>query len=139
LTPEIVVVAAVVEEDDAFLVTRRPDGVHLAGLWEFPGGKIDPSESHADALRREMREELAADVDVHELIFETRHAYPERTVALFFYRCSLRQRPRALLGQEMQWVPRSGLSSLGFPPADEELIRLLLEHREVSGGTSGER
>ena len=139
MTPAIVVVAAVVEEDDAFLVTRRPDGVHLAGLWEFPGGKIDPSESHADALRREMREELAADVDVHELIFETTHVYPERAVALFFYRCDLRQRPRALLGQEMQWVPRSELSSLGFPPADEELIRLLLERRVISGGTSGAR
>ena len=137
MTPTIVVVAAVVEEDDAFLVTRRPDGVHLAGLWEFPGGKIDRSESHADALRREMREELATDVDVHELVFETTHAYPDRTVALFFYRCALRQRPQPLLGQEMRWVRRSELSSLGFPPADEELIRLLLERRRFSGGTSG--
>ena len=61
LTSTITVVAAVVEENDTFLVTRRPDGVHLAGLWEFPGGKIDPAESHADALRREMREELDTD------------------------------------------------------------------------------
>ena len=125
MTPTITVVAAVVEEDDAFLVTRRPDGVHLAGLWEFPGGKIDPAESHTDALRREMREELGADVDVLDLVFETTHAYPERTVALYFYRCVLKQRPRPLLGQEMQWIRRSKLSTLGFPPADEELIRLL--------------
>ena len=125
MTPTITVVAAVVEEDDAFLVTRRPDGVHLAGLWEFPGGKIDSAESHADALRREMREELDADVEVLELVFETVHAYPERTVALYFYRCVLKQRPRPLLGQEMQWIKRSALSSLGFPPADEELIRQL--------------
>jgi 8-oxo-dGTP diphosphatase len=136
LTPPIVVVAAVVEEDDAFLVTRRPDGVHLAGLWEFPGGKIDPAESHIDALRREMREELAADVDVHELVFATTHAYPERTVELFFYRCALRQRPPPQLGQEMRWVRRSELSSLGFPPADEDLINLLRERRSFSGGTS---
>lgn len=136
MTATIVVVAAVVEEDDAFLVTRRLPGVHLAGLWEFPGGKIDPSESHAGALRREMREELAADVDVHELIFETTHAYPERTVALFFYRCALQQRPRPLLGQEMRWVRRSELPSLGFPPADEELIRLLVKGRRVSGESS---
>ena len=136
LTPPIVVVAAVVEEDDAFLVTRRPDGVHLAGLWEFPGGKIDPAESHIDALRREMREELAADVDVHELVFATTHAYPERTVELFFYRCALRQRPQPQLGQEMRWVRRSELSSLGFPPADEDLINLLRERRSFSGGTS---
>ena len=121
----IVVVAAVVEEHDAFLVTRRPDGVHLAGLWEFPGGKIDPAESHAEALRREMREELDTDVDVGELVFETVHAYPERTVVLFFYRCVLKQRPRPLLGQDMQWIKRSELATLGFPPADEELIRKL--------------
>ena len=125
MTTTIAVVAAVVEENDAFLVTRRPDGVHLAGLWEFPGGKILPGESHADALRREMREELDADVDVRDLVFETTHAYPERTVALYFYRCALTQRPQPLLGQEMRWVKRSDLASLGFPPADEELIRLL--------------
>ena len=121
----IVVVAAVVEERGAFLVTRRPQGVHLSGLWEFPGGKIDPGESHAAALRREMREELGADVDVLDLVFATTHAYPERTVALYFYRCVLKQRPRPLLGQEMQWIKRSELATLGFPPADEELIRKL--------------
>ena len=129
LTPTITVVAAVIEEDDAFLVTRRPDGVHLAGLWEFPGGKIDPAESHADALKREMREELDADVEVLDLVFETTHAYPERAVALYFYRCVLKQRPRPLLGQQMQWIKRSELGSLGFPPADEDLIRLLTAER----------
>ena len=122
---EIVVVAAVVEEDGAYLVTRRPDGVHLAGLWEFPGGKIDPEESHADALRREMREELDTDVEVLDLVLQTTHVYPERSVALFFYNCVLQQKPRPLLGQEMRWVRRSELPSLGFPPADEELIRIL--------------
>jgi len=135
----IVVVAAVVEEHDAFLVTRRPDGVHLAGLWEFPGGKIDPAESHADALRREMREELDADVDVLDLVFETTHAYPERTVALYFYRCVLKQRPRPRLGQEMQWIKRSELSTLGFPPADEELIRKLQLPNVTSAQTRARR
>ena len=127
-TVPIVVVAAVVEKDDAFLVTRRPQGVHLAGLWEFPGGKIDPAESHADALRREMREELDTDVDVQDLVFHTTHVYPERTVALYFYNCVLRQTPRPMLGQEMRWVKRSDLATLGFPPADEELIRSLRIH-----------
>ena len=125
VTTATIVVAAIVEENDTFLVTRRPDGVHLAGLWEFPGGKIDPAESHADALRREMREELDTDVDVHDLVFETTHAYPERAVALHFYNCVLQRRPRPLLGQEMRWVPRSELAALEFPPADAELIRIL--------------
>ena len=128
----IVVVAAVVEENDAFLVTRRPDGVHLAGMWEFPGGKIDPAESHTDALRREMREELDTDVDVHDLVFQTSHVYPERAVALYFYNCVLKRVPRPLLGQEMRWVRRAELAALGFPPADEELIEILLARRRHS-------
>jgi mutator protein MutT len=122
----IVVVAAVIEADGAFLVTRRPDGVHLAGLWEFPGGKIDPPESHVQGLRREIREELDADVDVKELVFYTAHDYADRVVTLYFYRCTLNGEPRPLLGQQIRWVPRAELPSLCFPPADEELIRKLV-------------
>jgi mutator protein MutT len=124
-TGHIIVVAAVIEDDGAFLVTRRQAGVHLEGLWEFPGGKIDPSETHAEALKREIKEELDTDVDVRELVFTTSHAYPEVTVTLYFYRCRLKGVPRPLLGQDMRWVARAELPSLGFPPADEELIKLL--------------
>jgi 8-oxo-dGTP diphosphatase len=118
----IVVVAAVIERDGSFLVTRRLEGTHLAGLWEFPGGKIAAGETHAQALEREIREELDADVDVGELLFETRFDYTERRISLHFYRCSLRGTPRPLLGQQMQWVPRAELRALDFPPADAELI-----------------
>ena len=124
-----VVVAAVIEEQDAFFVTRRQPGVPLEGLWEFPGGKIDPAETHEEALRREIREELDVDVDVHDLLFDITHDYPDRTVALYFYRCSLRGTPRPLLGQEMRWVAREALSTLNFPPADEGLIRQLAGRR----------
>ena len=123
----ITVVAAVIEDGGRFLVTRRQKGVHLAGLWEFPGGKIDEGETHAAALVREIREELDADVDVGELVFEVTHPYEDRTVTLHFYRCTLRGTPRPLLGQEMRWVPRADLATLGFPPADEALIKLLTE------------
>ena len=122
----VTVVAAVIERDDRFLVTQRQPGVHLAGLWEFPGGKIGPDESHDAALRREMREELDADVDVGALTYHTVHAYDDRAVALYFYRCTLRGVPRPLIGQEMRWVRRADLPALGFPPADEELIRRLV-------------
>ena len=121
----ITVVAAVIEQDNRFFLSRRQAGVHLEGMWEFPGGKVDPGESHDQALRREIREELDADVDVHDLVFETRHEYPDRAITLFFYRCSLRGEPRPLIGQEMRWVPRVELASLGFPPADAELITRL--------------
>ncbi|MBI3047548.1 MAG: (deoxy)nucleoside triphosphate pyrophosphohydrolase [Acidobacteria bacterium] len=122
-----VVVAAVIEEDHHILVTRRQPGVHLAGMWEFPGGKIDPEESHSAALRRELREELGVDADVGELVYETTHAYPDVTVELYFYRCRLIGHPRPLLGQEMRWVPRAELPTLGFPPADKELIDRLVQ------------
>jgi mutator protein MutT len=122
-----VVVAAVIEQQDRFLVTQRQAGVHLAGMWEFPGGKIDPTETHADALRREIREELDAEVDVGELVLATTHAYLEQTVTLYFYRCRLLGEPRPMLGQEMRWVDRETLRILGFPAADEELIRILTQ------------
>lgn len=121
------VVAAVIEEDGRFLVTRRLPGVHLAGMWEFPGGKIDPTEEHDTALRRELREELDVDVVVGELVHETAHSYPDRTVALFFYRCALRGIPHPRLGQDMRWVARQELPQLGFPPADAELIDRLVK------------
>ena len=121
----VAVVAAVIEENDRFLVTRRQRGVHLEGMWEFPGGKIGPGETHEAALRRELLEELDSDAHVHELLFEVTHPYSDRTITLFFYRCTLAGQPRPMLDQEMRWVPRADLALLGFPPADEELIRRL--------------
>jgi len=123
--PTIVVTAAVIERDGAFLVTRRPDGVHLAGCWEFPGGKCEPGESHHTCLRREIREELQADARVLDEIFSVTHAYSDRVVELHFLRCELTGDPRAVLGQEMRWVARDDLSALEFPPADAQLIALL--------------
>jgi mutator protein MutT len=123
----LVVVAAVIEHDGRFLVTRRQRGVHLEGLWEFPGGKIDPDETHAEALRREIREELDAEVEPGDLVLATTHAYPDKSVTLYFYRGRLASTARPMLGQEMRWVDREELRALGFPPADEELIRVLTQ------------
>ena len=119
------VVAAVIERENRFLVTRRQDGVHLAGFWEFPGGKVADGESHAEALRREMHEELDVNIVVGNLVLETSHDYPDHVVTLFFYRCDLIGAPRPMIGQEMSWVARAELPSLNFPPADDELIRRL--------------
>lgn len=121
----VVVVAAIVEVGDRILITRRLRGTHLEGLWEFPGGKVDAGETHAAALRRELREELDVDVDVQELVLSTTHRYPARSVALHFYRCSLNSAPRPLLGQEMRWVTSDELAGLEFPAADAELIAKL--------------
>jgi len=120
-----VVVAAVIATGDRFLVTRRQKGVHLEGYWEFPGGKIDPDETHTAALQREIREELDASVDVGDLLQTTTHTYPEKTVTLYFYRCRIAGAPHPLIGQEMKWVSRAELGTLNFPAADEELIKML--------------
>jgi len=123
--PHIVVTAAVIERDDAFLLTRRLEGTHLAGCWEFPGGKCGADESLADSLVREILEELDTGVEVGDEILATTHEYPERTVELRFFACRLLGEPRAVLGQEMRWVPRAELASLPLQPADDELVRLL--------------
>ena len=123
--PRIVVAAAVIEHDGTFLLTRRMRGVHLAGCWEFPGGKCEDGEPHAACLEREIVEELGAPVRVGREMFTISHSYPDRVVELHFFACDLLGEARPVLGQEMRWVRRDELASLEFPPADEELIRIL--------------
>jgi 8-oxo-dGTP diphosphatase len=125
----IVVSAAVIEEAGSFLVTRRQAGVHLEGHWEFPGGKCEPHESLAACMAREIREELAAGVEVGEEILATSHDYPDRRVELHFLRCTLVGTPVPQQGQELRWIARDELASLEFPPADAELIRVLGRRR----------
>lgn len=131
----VVVTAAVIERDDRFLLTRRQKGVHLEGLWEFPGGKCDPGESLAACLARELREELAVRAHIGEEVFTALHRYPERTVELHFLRCRLLGDPSPQLGQEMRWVTREELRALDFPPADAQLIAMLAGGEESRRGT----
>ena len=121
----LVVAAAVIERDDAFLMTRRLQGTHLAGAWEFPGGKCEPGESLAECLIREMHEELDVVCRVGEEVFVVTHPYEDRVVELHFFACEIDGAPAARLGQEMQWVPRGQLRTLEFPPADDALIERL--------------
>lgn len=130
MTP-VVVVAAVIQRGDSYLLTLRPAGTHLSGHWEFPGGKVHESETHVEALRREIFEELDAVAAVGDLVHTVTHAYPEKTVQLFFYRCELRGEAKPMIGQEMRWVPREELASLPFPEADRDLIALLIEPRST--------
>lgn len=127
--PLLVVTAAVIERSGAFLVTRRLEGTHLAGHWEFPGGKCEPGESHVECLEREILEELDARACVGAEIFQVTHDYPERTVELHFFACTLTGDPRPVLGQEVRWVRREELRSLEFPPADNELVEALITQR----------
>ena len=121
----IPVMAAVIERGGRFLVTRRLEGTHLPGYWEFPGGKCNPGETHEACLARELREELGIDARIGAEIVTIEHAYPERTVRLHFYRCEIAGDPRPLLNQEMRWVSRNEMRTLPFPEADRKLIELL--------------
>ena len=121
-----VVVAAVVERDGRFLVTSRLAGTHLSGLWEFPGGKCEPGESHEACLLRELDEELGVGGAVGEEIVVTEHVYPGRTVRLHFHRCALFSEPTPRLGQEVRWITREEMRTLPFPEADRQLIEMLV-------------
>ena len=121
----IVVLAAIVERDGRLLITRRLKGTHLAGLWEFPGGKCDAGETHEACLARELLEELGVSSVVGPELLTVEHTYPERTVRLHFRACEIAGEPLPLLGQEIRWIERAELGSLEFPEADRELIEML--------------
>jgi 8-oxo-dGTP diphosphatase len=124
-TPVTIVTAAVVERAGLLLVTRRIDGTHLAGHWEFPGGKCEPGESPEDCLARELREELGVVAEVGEEIYRTLYAYADRRLDLRFFACEVEGEPLPLIGQEIRWVARGELRRLQFPPADRELVESL--------------
>jgi 8-oxo-dGTP diphosphatase len=121
----IVVAAAVVEQGDRILVTRRLAGTHLAGYWEFPGGKCEASETLEACLVREMLEELGIETVVGRELLALSHDYDDRSVELHFFECRVAGPPIPRLGQELAWVARSELTTLPLPPADAALVRLL--------------
>jgi 8-oxo-dGTP diphosphatase len=118
------VVAAVVRRDGRVLITRRKDGATRGGLWEFPGGKVEPGEAEPDALRREIREELGCAVDVGDLLLRHRHRYPDLEVELAFYASALPagEEPRALGVAEIAWAAAGTLASYPFCEADVAVL-----------------
>ena len=126
-SPKLIEVAAgLVFRDGQLLITQRPAGGHLAGLWEFPGGKREAHETFAQALHRELMEELAIEVDVHEVIESITHDYPEKSVHLEFFRCAWRKNePQALGCPAFRWVRAEELDGFKFPAADARLLTRL--------------
>ncbi|HEV7923994.1 MAG TPA: 8-oxo-dGTP diphosphatase MutT [Verrucomicrobiae bacterium] len=132
--PPIEVAAGLVFREGKLLITERPAKSHLGGLWEFPGGKREAGESFEQCLRRELTEELGIEVQVHELVEDLIHHYPERSVHLKFFRCRwLRHEPRAILCHDWKWIGLEQMSDFQFPAADARLLeKLRSDWRQMS-------
>ncbi len=124
----VVAAAALVDIDGRVLLTQRPAGKRMAGLWEFPGGKVLPGEAPETALVRELKEEL--DVDITEsclapLTFAS-HAYEDFHLLMPLYVCRVwKGSPRPMEGQELKWLRPVAMAALAMPPADKPLVALL--------------
>lgn len=116
------VAAAILMRDGRILICKRPEGKSQGGLWEFPGGKLEPDETPEICLARELYEELDIHVSVGEVYAVTRFAYPERTIDFTFLRCSLPEgEPLPLEHSSICWVQPHELKDYAFCPADVEI------------------
>jgi 8-oxo-dGTP diphosphatase len=135
----ILVVAAILLRGGRVLLTQRKVGTHLAGAWEFPGGKVEEGEDPKNALVRELSEELGITALIGDIIEVTFHRYPERAVLLLFYEARLAPDsadPKALDVAACRWAPLEDLRDADFPAADLGVlkkVRLLLGE----GGSTG--
>ncbi len=121
-----VVAAALLDPERRVLLAERPAGKHMAGWWEFPGGKVGTAETDEQALVRELREELGIESRVHRKVATMTHEYPDRIVDLILLHASiLSGEPRGLDGQQLKWVDCQSLGSERLLPADLPLIPAL--------------
>jgi 8-oxo-dGTP diphosphatase len=134
--PHINVTAALIFQDGRILITKRPPGYHLAGLWEFPGGKQEIDESLEECLVREIKEELDIEILAGRLFSTVRHEYEKKIVTLHFFECiHLTGYPKAIESQEIKWVKPEDLRLYEFPPPDQAIIELLIskpDHKSKS-------
>ncbi|HJT22671.1 MAG TPA: 8-oxo-dGTP diphosphatase MutT [Nitrospira sp.] len=129
------VAAGLICREGRYLIAKRKPGVHLAGLWEFPGGKREADETLEECLRRELFEELSIQVDVPIPFRIIRHEYPEKTVELHFFRCVIeRGQPTPVDCAELRWVSPQELTHYQFPPADRPIIDAL-QHQAARDGS----
>jgi 8-oxo-dGTP diphosphatase len=124
----VLVAAAVLIEHGRVLLTQRKTGTHLAGAWEFPGGKVGPAEDPRDGLRRELAEELGIDATAGEILDVTFHRYEETgtAVLLLFFEVARRAvspEPRAIDVASFAWATADELDPARFPPADLAVLR----------------
>jgi 8-oxo-dGTP diphosphatase len=121
------VVAAVIERDGKYLITQRRPAAVLPLLWEFPGGRVEESETDADALSREVKHRLGVEIRVGQLISFVSHPYERYAVDLYLYECHISSgEPSSLAVHAFKWVTSSEFDQYSFTPADEASMNKLL-------------
>ena len=125
------VVAALIWEEDRFLICQRPAHKARGLLWEFVGGKVEPGETKEQALVRECREELAVTISVGEVFMEVDHDYPDLNVHLTLFNAAIFEgTPQMLEHNDIRWITPEEIAQYEFCPADETILRKL-QHGNV--------
>jgi 8-oxo-dGTP diphosphatase len=128
-----VIAGALFDPTGRVLIAQRPPGKHMAGGWEFPGGKLEPGEAPLDGLKRELREELGVEVHDANPLIAYEHAYADRSVLLDLWLVSrFVGQPASLDGQALQWVELDQLDKVGLLEADRPMIAALRAVRKPS-------
>ena len=128
-----VVAAIIIGQQQQILISRRPDHLHQGGLWEFPGGKVEVNEQPQCALARELREELAIEIEVLQPYMQISHDYPDKNVLLDIWTVRHTEgQMRGVEGQECRWISLPQLAqaidagTLQFPDANQPILQRLL-------------
>jgi hypothetical protein BACCOPRO_00607 len=119
------VVAAIIKENEKYFATQRGYG-EFKGWWEFPGGKIENGESKEEALKREIREELATEIEIDRFITTVHFDYPEFHLIMHCFICHITAgRPQLLEAKAAKWLDKNDLASVEWLPADRAILHLI--------------
>lgn len=122
------VVAALIWDQDKFLICQRPTHKARALLWEFVGGKVEPGETKKQALIRECQEELDINLSVGDVFMDVAHEYPDISVHLTLFNATIAEDvPQMLEHNDIKWITPSEISNYDFCPADEEILKKIIE------------
>jgi 8-oxo-dGTP diphosphatase len=126
MSDTIRVVAAIIKREEKYLITRRAPSKHLAGFWEFPGGKIEEGETAEECLIREVKEELDIVIRVNSFFMENEHSYPSKSIILFAFLCEMEEGQISLKDHDsFVWADKSQLAGFNFAPADIPFVEKL--------------
>ena len=122
------VVAALIWDDNKFMICQRPAHKARGLLWEFVGGKVEPGETKEQALIRECQEELAVTLSVDNVFMDVTHEYPDLTVHLTLFNAKIAQGiPQKIEHNDIKWITPKEIPNYNFCPADEEILEKIIE------------